>query len=426
MQPLVPKAAGKKSSMPVLALAALALVVGAFAVLGMGQVGGLATTDHSSHKKHHKHEKFDQENHPAGWVDHRKEDGNALNDAAKVARSARVVAEHPANWVDHHHPAAAAVVNAVASAPAPVMAPAPAPVMAAPVFAAAPAPVGAPMAVSSVALTPGQAAGLPTLTFVGDSISAGCCCQEGGPPEIMHHYMGYGFPQRIMKTMATEYNVHIHAGSGRTAMAATSSCNPARHEHDASVHVATVSGAPQVWQDQNLNDILRQAPDVVVIMLGTNDAYTEWRNCSKKFTEDYTRLVTMFKSIPNPPRIQIMYPPINHECDFSKGMCSDLDHNCIIKCLLPQKIDRIAAELGLDKPISMFENIAQTADFMSHNGLDIHPTCVGHAKIVEVLTAKLFSPAQKAQDRAHALQKTASPVVSGKFSAGGMYVAASI
>merc|ERR1740117_335658 len=130
LQPLVPKAAGKKSSMPVLALAALALVVGAFAVLGMGQVGGLATTDHSSHKKHHKHEKFDQENHPAGWVDHRKEDGNALNDAAKVARSARVVAEHPANWVDHHHPAAAAVVNAVASAPALVMAPAPAPVMA--------------------------------------------------------------------------------------------------------------------------------------------------------------------------------------------------------------------------------------------------------------------------------------------------------
>jgi len=50
-------------------------------------------------------------------------------------------------------------------------------------------------------------------------------------------------------------------------------------------------------------------PDVVVILLGTNDTKPQnWKN-KKHFVADYTDLVKQFDKLPSKPRVFICYPP---------------------------------------------------------------------------------------------------------------------
>ena len=53
---------------------------------------------------------------------------------------------------------------------------------------------------------------------------------------------------------------------------------------------------------------LNFSPSIVVIMLGTNDAYLSWQQRSN-FTSDYKTLIALFQGLPSKPEIFIAVPP---------------------------------------------------------------------------------------------------------------------
>ena len=60
-------------------------------------------------------------------------------------------------------------------------------------------------------------------------------------------------------------------------------------------------------------------PDVVVIMLGTNDVRPlAWKNSKPNFVRDYLSMIKQFSELPSKPRIFICYPPTITEADGSE------------------------------------------------------------------------------------------------------------
>jgi acyl-CoA thioesterase-1 len=60
-------------------------------------------------------------------------------------------------------------------------------------------------------------------------------------------------------------------------------------------------------------------PDVVVIMLGTNDVRPlAWKNSKPNFVTDYLAMIKQFSELPSKPRVFICYPPTITEPDGSE------------------------------------------------------------------------------------------------------------
>lgn len=69
------------------------------------------------------------------------------------------------------------------------------------------------------------------------------------------------------------------------------------------------SGSLPYWNTDQFVPSHDYNPDIVVIMLGTNDAKpTNWTNNSQ-FIADYTDLIESYKNLPSEPTVYICYPP---------------------------------------------------------------------------------------------------------------------
>jgi len=66
-------------------------------------------------------------------------------------------------------------------------------------------------------------------------------------------------------------------------------------------------------------------PDVVVIMLGTNDVRPlAWKNSKPNFVTDYMVMIKEFSELPTKPRIFVCYPPTITEPDASENNILEL------------------------------------------------------------------------------------------------------
>ena len=69
------------------------------------------------------------------------------------------------------------------------------------------------------------------------------------------------------------------------------------------------AGSLPYWNTSQYSASLNYNPDVVVIMLGTNDAKPyNWAN-NTPFVPDYTALIQSYKNLPSSPIVYICYPP---------------------------------------------------------------------------------------------------------------------
>jgi acyl-CoA thioesterase-1 len=80
-------------------------------------------------------------------------------------------------------------------------------------------------------------------------------------------------------------------------------------------------------------------PDIVVIMLGTNDAYLSQQQ-RDNFTEDYKTLIAPFQSLPSTPEIYIVVPPPVFE--NTMGLPATVLDGDVIP-----KVNQTATDLGL-------------------------------------------------------------------------------
>ncbi|MCH1419303.1 MAG: GDSL-type esterase/lipase family protein [Akkermansiaceae bacterium] len=187
------------------------------------------------------------------------------------------------------------------------------------------------------------------LACVGDSITQGVGAKRG-----------QSWPAQAQKTLGEKWQVHNFGLSGTTLMN---------------------SGNKPYQKSKQFKAALSSNPDVVVIMLGTNDTKpANWKNSAKDYEVDYLDIISDFQKLPSRPQIYLCLPPyiakegrwgINNEdtkaqVPMIKKIAKD------IKC---EVIDVYAALEGRDNLIPD----------------TVHPNTAGAALIAKAVVASLIS-----------------------------------
>jgi len=112
---------------------------------------------------------------------------------------------------------------------------------------------------------------------VGDSITAGAGSSNAGQTS---------YPPVLQKQLGSGYNVTNYGVSGTTMM--TTGDNP-------------------YWNTQSYKNAIASNPQIVLIMLGTNDAKTyQWNQT--QYTNDYNTMIQNFKNLASKPTVYAMIP----------------------------------------------------------------------------------------------------------------------
>ncbi|MEM6964304.1 MAG: GDSL-type esterase/lipase family protein, partial [Bacteroidota bacterium] len=141
---------------------------------------------------------------------------------------------------------------------------------------------------------------------------------------------------------------------------------------------ATVSnngGLPYMSQ-QTYTDALASQPDIVTIMLGTNDTF-DWMLMGPDFESTLTSMVQSFLDLPTNPQVILCYPPA------MQGTSFDGRNSILVNNIIPI-IDNIAQNLGLQTLDIYNPTVNQPAWFPD----GVHPNIQGAAAI-----ANLFNTA---------------------------------
>lgn len=124
----------------------------------------------------------------------------------------------------------------------------------------------------------GRAVGATKVACVGDSITFGAGTTAGND-----------YPSALSRLLGAAWQVKNFGNSGRTMMK---------------------DNAESYWLTQTFKDSKAFAPDVVVIMLGTNDSKTAyWNGGNNKYEADYKAMIAEYAALPSHPQIVLGLPP---------------------------------------------------------------------------------------------------------------------
>lgn len=119
-------------------------------------------------------------------------------------------------------------------------------------------------------------------------------------------------------------------------------------------------------------------PDIVIIMLGTNDANPHLNETAASFIADYTTLVTAFQGLDSKPQIWVVEPPPIHK---NPG---NLSEAILTQKIIPS-IQQVAEEMGLSV-IDVHTPLLGHADYFIDG---VHPKVEGAIVIAETIYAAL-------------------------------------
>eukprot|EP01052_Picozoa_sp_SAG31_P004148 SAG31_NODE_169_length_21415_cov_29.765338_10_plen_343_part_00 len=277
--------------------------------------------------------------------------------------------------------------------------------------------------------------GTVRVSIYGDSITAGCCCkgESGGMTGYVDLLKKFFDESQVQGE--SNYAVHVLASSGRTV---TIGGNPKcytkmSHGYDGGDKHFSVWGPKAIRGAAEVSHQIEafkaaakeEAPDVVLIMLGTNDAYADWGLCEESFVRDMTALIRIHQNLASKPRIVLINPPMYHQCNhdvrddsttpYKDAKCAEaglaandpeVEVKCIVKCVIPTLLRRIAIHVGIEPPLDLSTVIDETTmQPKPKGGYDIHPTCTGHEQISELLKTQVFPPAKAKVDSLRVAQK---------------------
>jgi acyl-CoA thioesterase I len=121
-------------------------------------------------------------------------------------------------------------------------------------------------------------------------------------------------------------------------------------------------------------------PDIVVIMLGSNDAHTGYYLLIDSFVADYERLVGEFQALASKPQIFLVKPPPIFTNEFN------LSNANLVEGVIP-RIAQVAKELGLPT-IDVYTAMAHHPEY-SVDG--VHPTEEGARLIAREICNAIIS-----------------------------------
>ena len=175
---------------------------------------------------------------------------------------------------------------------------------------------------------------------IGDSITQG----SGAEP-------GQSYPSQLQAMLGDKWKVGNFGVSGRTLLK---------------------KGDNPYWNEQAYQDALKSAPDVVIIMLGTNDSKPQNWKFESEFVADYTELVKSFQALPSKPRVYVCRPcPVPEPGNFG---INETNVKQQIK-----RLDRLAKELKLGG-IDMHAALADKPQLLPDR---VHPNTEGASEMAK-------------------------------------------
>jgi acyl-CoA thioesterase I len=121
-------------------------------------------------------------------------------------------------------------------------------------------------------------------------------------------------------------------------------------------------------------------PDIVIIMLGTNDAYTTFTEDDSAFIADFITLVNEFQSLSKKPAIYLVEPPPIYNNTIS------LSNEILVQKVIPN-IEQVANQTGA-------QLIDAHTPLLNHSELyldGVHPSADGAAVLANAIYAALSS-----------------------------------
>lgn len=123
-----------------------------------------------------------------------------------------------------------------------------------------------------------------TVACVGDSITAGYLSS-----------CGLNYPNQLQVLLGNQYNVTNYGVGGRTMF---------KQQH------LPPGDMVSYWNTTQYHQALASASDIVVLMLGTNDAKdSRWAMSSHTFPTDYADMARSFLALSPKPKLYVMVPP---------------------------------------------------------------------------------------------------------------------
>lgn len=242
-----------------------------------------------------------------------------------------------------------------------------------------------------VSLICAKASASKLVACVGDSITAG-------------HY-----PQFLQDILGEDFVVYNNAVSGHTMLVngmcgSGPSCtyrSPCSKCDITKTPVPQCSGNCTYWDTAKFQNTTASDPDIITIMLGTNDAKgCNWdgpvngvpAGAGTQFAVDYRRMIKIFKALPSQPKVYVVLPPPAISLCPDSGIAGDVDH-CLsynmsfhaINEIFPVLQRQIANDAGADGVIDVWTAMNGT-NVSTHITADgIHPYDPGHQIIAQTI-----------------------------------------
>ena len=185
------------------------------------------------------------------------------------------------------------------------------------------------------------------IACVGDSITKGC-----------------GYPEKLRSLLGDGYTVGNFGVGGATVMVA--------------------SGEPYI-QKLAFKKAKAFLPDIIIIMLGTNDARLTSQPHIGEFTAEYKTLIAQLQEITSNPKIFIAKPPPI----FNNTL--GLDSTILMQDVIP-RVEQVANELDLPL-IDVYSSLISYPEYFVDG---VHPSITGAEVIANVVGAEITSTSTEA------------------------------
>ncbi len=195
--------------------------------------------------------------------------------------------------------------------------------------------------------------GQKKVACIGDSITYG---------SGMHHWIINNYPRWLGYLLGNDFCVNNYGCSGRTV--SSTGDFPYRKE--------------KIFQKS-----LSFLPDVVLIMMGTNDSKPQNWKGREAYSEDLENLIKIYQSLPSEPRIFLMTPPPAWGIGDQKVL---YDISCeIIETDIRSSVKTVAEKTNVDMidAFAVFENRPD----LFHDG--VHPNADG-AQLMAQTTCQMI------------------------------------
>jgi acyl-CoA thioesterase I len=162
-----------------------------------------------------------------------------------------------------------------------------------------------------------------------------------------------GYPPKVQARLGPGYEDQNDGVSSTTAMRA---------------------GSYPYWTKGKLSEVFAYKPDIITIMLGTNDSRPNFWNAAN-YTKDYGSLIDTLNTISSKPKIYIVFPPPTTRTATDRPS----DANVLAEIAILKKI---AADRSLPT-IDMHTPLQSHLSVLAHDG--IHPNQEGYDTIAAVM-----------------------------------------